>query len=278
MTVTFKEEIAAARDGNFNGRFRTYTRAFLLTSDSQSDGPYAVGSNASLPVFGSPHDEDSAAFCIDIDVRNTDPWAGWTVTCKYSSEFELNVNPLFEPAQIDWGGEKFEEVLVADTNGDAVLNSAGDWFENAMRERTRRLVNVVKNVSAVPTWIIDAEDAVNSAVFLLDGFSIPIGKAKLGAPDLGTWSNRNGTRFRVMTMQFTLSKDGWAYTPLDQGYRFKDGLGDRRRIQNDDGTDVTAPVCLDGAGLVLSNPTPATAVFGNFTRYPAYDFNLLPLT
>ncbi len=53
---------------------------------------------------------------------------------------------------------------------------------------------------------------------------------------------------------------------------------DRKIITNTDGTLPTSPVCLNGSGAVLANPSPVNAVFGAFNLYPAYDFNLLPLT
>jgi len=199
-------------------------------------------------------------------------------TATWDSSVEIGENPLFEPAEIEWDGENFEEVLIVDRQGYAVLNSAGDPFENAMRERTRRVISVTRNVASIPDWIITAEDAVNSSAFVIDGFSVAAGLAKLGAPKIGRWQSRNGTAYRTMHMQIKLNKNGWNFKPLDAGYRFKDGLDERRRIVNDDGTDVTTPVCLDGTGLVLSNPSPASAVYGDFEQYPEYDFNLLPLS
>lgn len=279
MTVTFVEELAAARKGKNTKGIRTYTRAFLLTTSSQSEGPYAVGSHASLPVIGSAHDEDPAAYCNDISIDCTNPWKGWTATYNYTTEVgTFDPNPLFEPAVIEWDGENFEEPAPYDLNGDATLNSAGDPFEDLMRERSRRVVTIVKNIGNVPAWILDSEDAVNSAAFTLDGFPIATNKARLKAPRIGRWQNRNGIAYREMTMVITLNKNGWTSTPIDRGFRFKNGSGDRIRITNDDGTDISAPVCLDGTGLVLTNPTPSTAVYASFDLYPAYDFNLLPLT
>ncbi len=114
-----------------------------------------------------------------------------------------------QPAQISWDGENFEEVAIFDRDNKAVLNSAGDPFEGLFRERTRRVISIVKNVAAVPDWIITSEDAVNSLAFVVDGFAVPIGKAKLSAPRLGPWEFRNNTRFRQMTMTMKLNKDGW---------------------------------------------------------------------
>lgn len=278
MAVTYREEIAEARSAQNNKGIRTYTRGFRLITSAQSDGPYAVGSHASLPKIGSVHPEDSLAWCVGLDVQNTDPWKGWTVTATYDSTIELNENPGFDPAEIEWDGENFEEALVYDLNGDAVLNSANDPFENAFRERSRRVVTVTVSVLAVPTWIITAEDAVNSGPFLLDGITIPTKKAKLSAPRLGRWETRNGVRFRKMTMTIKLNKDGWNYQPLNAGYYQILAGGDHVRCRADDGTDVINPVPLSAVGVQLVSPTPATATYGDFDIYPALDFTTLPLT
>ena len=278
MTVNYISEDAGARSGKNSRGVRTYTRAFTLVTTSQSEGPHLVGSHPSLPRIGSPHPEDFGAWCVELSVENSDPWKGWTVTASYDSTVELNENPLFEPASIEWDGETFEETAIYDRDGNAVLNSAGDPFLDVFRERTRRVVSVMKNISQVPTWIITAEDAVNSAAFQLDGFTIPAGLARLGAPRLGKWQKRNGITYREMSMSIRLRKDGWNLEPLDAGFRYRDGSSNLKRITSYDGTDVTQPVCLNGAGAILSNPTPANAVYGDFDVYPEFDFNLLPLT
>jgi len=278
MTATLDFELSDARQGKNTRGVRSYTRVFRVVTDSQSDGPYVVGSATGLPLIGSVHNEDPGAWCYELTPENTDPWRGWTVSALYDSVQELNENPLNEPAVIEWDGENFDEALVVDRNGHAVLNSAGDPFENAMRERTRRVVMVMKNVDAVPTWMLDAEDAVNDAMFTLDGFFIPANKAKIGAPKLGRWQTRNGTRYREMHLMIKLNKDGWNFKPLDAGFRFRNGANELVRITSDDGTDITTPVCLDGSGAVLSDPTPSTAVYGDVEQYPEFDFSTLPLT
>ena len=278
MAVNYKGPRTEGETATNELGVRKYTRQFLMEATA-GEGPYVVGSHASLPKIGSLHYEDPYAWCRSLTVSrlgSTDK-INYVVTANYDSSFELTENPLLQPAQISWDGENFEEVAIFDRDGDAVLNSAGDPFEGLFRERTRRIITIVKNVAAVPDWIITSEDAVNSLAFVVDGFSVPIGKAKLSAPKLGSWEFRNATRFRQMTMQMKLNKDGWAAQPLDAGFRKKVG-NDRQIITNDDGTLPTSPVCLNGSGAVLANPSPTNAVFGSFNLYPAYDFNLLPLT
>jgi len=277
MTVTFGGIKPGSQTGTNTMGVRSYGCTYLLSTDSQSDGPYAIGSHASLPRIGSLWYEDAGAWCRSLTITNTDGWRGWEAAATFDSSFEINENPVLDPVAIEWDGETYDEVVIIDRDGNAALNSAGDPFVNLFRERSRRIVNVRSNITAVPLWIITAEDAVNSSAFQLDGFTIPTGMAKLGAPRLGAWQYRNGIRYREMNMQIKLNKDTWTVAPLDAGFRQWTG-STHHRITSGDGTDITEPVCLNGAGGVLSNPTPATAVYASLNIYPTLDFNTLPLT
>ncbi|MFO0202579.1 MAG: hypothetical protein ACK528_05555, partial [Alphaproteobacteria bacterium] len=245
MAVIFNGPLPDGETATNDLGVRKYTRQYGL-STTASEGPYTVGSNNNLPRIGSVHYEDPQAWCRSLTVARAGgkDRNNWTVTANYDSSFELSENPLVQPAQISWDGENFEEVAIFDRDNKAVLNSAGDPFEGLFRERTRRVISIVKNVAAVPDWIITSEDAVNSLAFVVDGFAVPIGKAKLSAPRLGPWEFRNNTRFRQMTMTMKLNKDGWAAQPLDAGFRYKSGT-DRKIITNTDGTLPTSPVCLN---------------------------------
>lgn len=267
------------RSANNTKGVRSYTHVHKLhVNDVDYAKEYLVGSNVNLPLIGSQHPDDRKAFCQSLDVSMVTKYAEWAVTANYSTDIEMELNPWFDPAVIEWDGENFEEVALYDTSGNAILNSAGDPFENVMRERTRRVVTVTKNITSIPTWIITAEDAVNSDPFILQGITIGTGLAKLGAPKIGRKQRRDIFDFYEMTMVIKLNKDGWALTPLDAGFRYRDGSGNLARCISDDGTDATQPIPLDGSGAILADPTPATAVFETFNTYPAFDFNVLPLT
>lgn len=269
--------LKAGRRGKITAGAQTGVLVQLFQDDTGASTEADVYAHASCIKWGSAHPVIPGAYCNDIDILQASGKNGWEVTASFTTERVLNENPLFDPAEIDWEPDNFEEALVVDRDGNAVCNSAGDLYEDVFRERSRRLVTVEKNVATVPDWIITAEDAVNSAAFFLDGVSIGVGIARLPAPSISRKQIRNGVTFRRLRMIFLLKKDGWADQRVDAGYRYKSGT-ERLRITNDDGSDVTQPVALDGSGAVLANPTAATIVFNSFNVYPSYDFNLLPLT
>jgi hypothetical protein len=279
MTAGIEYKGIRGRTASNTRGVRTYQHEHLYNvTDKLLAREYVIGSQPQVPLIGSQHPDDPEAWCESLQVRMVTMFAEWAVTANYTTERELSENPLWDPAEIEWDGENFEEIALYDRDGDAILNSAGDPFENVMRERTRRVVSIVKNVASIPTWIINSEDAVNSVEFELDGVLIPIGKAKLGAPRIGRRQVRNGVKFRQLSMSIKLNKDGWDLQPLDAGYRYRNGSSELVRATSDDGTDVTMAVPLNGSGGLLADPTPSTAVFGSYDVYPAFDFSLLPLT
>lgn len=280
MTVVYLGEEPEGRSGTNRLGVRSYQRVFNLETTLQSEGAFAVGSNASLPDIGSVHPEDSTAFCTDLDVRCVKGWKVWQVTATYSSEFTLSTTPTSDPAIIRWDSEQFQKPAVFDKNGDAILNSAGDFFDPPlMVDDSRRIVTVTKNLSSVPSWILTYQDAVNNASFTVDGVTVGTGLAKMQRVSVSEVQSRNGTNFRTVEFTIHLQKSGWLLEPLDAGFREKGARpGTRVNILNDDKTLPSTPVPLDGTGFVLEDPTPATAVYGSFAYYETKDFSVLPLT
>lgn len=279
MTVTFLQELSGGRTGRNDLGKRSYTRTFSLETSSQSEGPYAVGSHASVPEIGEAYPDDAAAWCVSLEVANSDPWKGWTVTANYSTEREIATNPTNDPAIITWDSEQFQKPAIFSYAGTGILNSAGDPFDPPnMMDDSRRIVTVTKNLAVVPTWILTYQDAVNSDSFVLDGVTIGIGLAKIQRVAVGEEQTRNGTAFRTVTFSIHLEKDGWLLEPLDAGFR-EIVSGNRVNILNDgDGLQPSAPVPLNGAGVHIANPTVANAVFLSFTVYETKAFASLPLT
>jgi hypothetical protein len=258
---------------------RSYQRMFTVVTNSKYDRAYHVGSDARLPRIGSLHPDDPFAWCTRLNVSCPNPYSKWQVSADYSSERELNEDPTAEPAYIRWDSEQFQRPAIQDKNGDAICNSAGDPFDPyKMMDDSRRSVSVQKNLSVVPSWILDYQDAVNSDMFNLDGISIAVGKAKIQRVSVGGKERRNGIAFREVTMQIHLQRDGWAIYAEDVGFRYKFS-GVRYNIRNAGDTEYpAAPVPLDGFGAPLDNPSTTANVLLPFYVYSELPFAALPLT
>jgi hypothetical protein len=244
-----------------------------MLTDLQTESAYDVGSHPSLPKIGSVHPDDPYAWCSDIEVSPSDPWAGWTVTASYTTEREITENPLSEPAVITWNSEQYQKPAVIDKEDDLIVNSAGDPFDPpAMMDDARVSVTVTKNVASVPAWVLQYHNAINSASFTIDGTTIAARVAKVQSLSIGERQFRNGVQFRVLSYSLTFRYEGWPLVLLDAGMRKISG-DTRVPIANAD-----APVPLDGLGAPIADPTFTNAVYGTFYVYREVPFSSLPMT
>lgn len=288
MTVEYLGEIPEGRSATNDAGMRSYSAQFRLSTSSQSEDAYQVGSHPSLPIIGSLHPSDGGAWCKSIDVQCTEGWKGWVVTCSWTTEREYATDPTADPAIVTLNTEQFQKPAVFDVDGYGICNSAGDPYDPPnMMDDSRRLFTVQKNMASVPSWVISSQDAINSDVFSLGGLSVGVGLAKVQSVAVGEPQTRNGVAFRVVTFQIQVQRDGWTLKPLDAGFRQLawDGLT-RINIYNPPSTGdanggderPTAPVPLDGAGQVQANPTITSAVYGSHVIYQSIAFSTLPLT
>ena len=306
MAVTFVDEFRESARTRYDGKVSRHTRQFLVIVDDPNnhtsvDPILAVAAQFGL-FIGSIHPGDPSAWCVDVnsDVIKGSEGTQWTVTAEYSSERELNENPLLDPAFIDWDTEQFQEPIFwyKDSEGvrKGVVNSAGDPFDPpGQRDDSRRAVVIEKNLASVPSWIIQYRDAVNSDSIVIDGIPVGVGQAKCQRVSVSRWQFRNGFAFRTVNLMIHITDDDWDYRPLDVGFRrkFRNGLIPIRYHYDadfdelsvlspeneewEDGFEPTAPQLLDGDGQPILNPTPEDAVFGNVRIYKRLPFSALPL-
>ena len=290
MAVTYVGELAEGRRATNSKGVRTYTRVFRLTTSSQNDNAFTVGSNINLPIIGNIFPSDNTAYCTDIDIQCVRGWRIWDATVNYSTERKLSdqqssdpqnpTPPTGEPAYITWDTEQFQKPATQDRDGKGIVNSAGDPFIPAEQmDDSRRVVTVQKNLTAVPSWILDYQDSVNNASFTVDGVTVTAGKAKVQRVSVGPIELRNGAAFRQVTFVIALRRDGWAYSILDQGFNEKDPAdATKRKPIYINGQLPSSPVLLDGTGKAKTDPKTANATYLTYNVYKTADFSQLPLT
>lgn len=286
MSVVSARKLWFDRDGEAEATGpRRYTESWRVVTDYKYDGVVTVGAGFTSFTgvgYGSTYHEDSSAWLQKIHCKNESfsPYV-WIVTCNYSTERETSADPTIEPAIITWGGEQFQKPAVYDRNGDAIVNSAGEFFEDPPQmDDSRITAQIQKNVAAVPSWILTYKDAVNQSVFTLDGISIGVEVAKLQPPSIGQEQSRGGYAFRQLTLNMHFNPDTWALSILDRGYNEidPDAPTKRKKILDNDGLEPTVPQLLNGLGRKLNNPNLSNAVFLSKDVYNLRDFTVLPLT
>ena len=275
MTVHFLEEDAGARTATNSRGVRTYTRAFRFETDSQTDDAWEVGSHPDSPRIGQAFRD---AWCISVTPACTDPWKGWTVTAEYSSAIEMNEDPTQDAMQIRVYTEQFQKPAVFDKDGNKIVNSAGDPFDPPlMMDDSRRVISLVRNVAAYPSWVLTYQDAVNSDTFTVRGITYAVGVGKVQSVSISDAQVRNGYPFYTLEVLIHLQKNGWILQPLDVGFRELDYAGTSliNILNPGDNERPSAPVPLDGAGRALDNPSTTNNVLLSFPVYNTQPFSVL---
>lgn len=287
MSVTEWHEIHNGRDGDVEtGKYRTvrrYTRMFRATTDSNADDAYTIRTYVSCPRIGDAHNNDPSAWCRKVTPRNESfSKKVWIVTCLYSSEFELSDNPLNDPAEIDWEATTFTRPYYFDKDGAWILTTAGGFPNPPLEgDDARWVVNVRKNLAAVPTWVLTYKNTVNSAIFTLDGVVIAARQAKLSSIKISAKQERNDSTYRVVSFAFHLADDGdtWDKKWLNQGVWAVDPLDAEQRVRctDKDGAFLDSGM-LDADGLQIDDPSPENVVTNTDKIYKEKDFSSLPIT
>jgi hypothetical protein len=287
MSVIDWTEIHNGRDSDFETSkkqsVRRYTRVFQATTDSNTDDGLVVKQYANCPRHGDVHNSDPGAWCRKVNARNESfSKRVWLVTAAYSSEYEVTANPLDDPADIDWDAVTFTRPYTQDKDGDAILNSAGCAPDPPLEDDDALwVVNVRKNLAAIPAWILSFKNTVNSSSFVLDGVPIAARQARLSGIKISNQQERNDISYRVVSMSFRLKDDGdtWDKVWLDQGMMELNADDTKlQKITDANGAYVTSPVPLDGSGHKLALPTPSTAVYNTDKILKEANHAVLPIT
>jgi hypothetical protein len=239
-----------------------------------------------LPQLYSPHPSWQALTARKVTASNqADSPHHFLVTVEYSSapldkedkDKEDNPDPTTRPAVINWSTKLYRESVEKDVDGDAILNSAGDYFDPPIeRDRSNWTCVVRKNLANPPTWLLDYNNCpINSSSFTVDGVQVQAERARLSMIDIGEKQVENDVNFRTVTITLEFKKEGWKASILDQGLKEIDG-GELKPIMVD-GKSITSPICLSG-GVHIEAPTPQNAVFLDYDIYDSKDFSVLPLT
>lgn len=252
---------------------RKYEDLYQIISDDPNELAVTVRTHPGLPLPQSPHADDAAAYVVDRSADRSDSSRLiWMVKVSYERKvIEPTASPLDMPPKIRWTGNLALRPIVRDIDGDACVNSAGDYFDPPLEaEFPRAIATIQFNTGFVPVGTLSLIGAVNNAPVVIDGVPVALERARIIAVDIGEEDIQNDVPFRSVTVAVECrdeSDEGYDSRPLDQGFRInvagelKDLL-----ITDEDGNQArpSAPVLLNGSGAKLTSPGPSTAVFLDF--------------
>ena len=304
MAVVEVKEINAGRGGKEayqadGTTVFTRTRSWRVETSAAANDDVTVLASASLPKIGTAHPNHANCKCLSRSAKpeSKGQKLHWIVTAEYSTKWDIEEDPLDDPAITEWSTETYQTVVERDIDGNAVVNSAGDPFDPPAEKDDSRWTSVTrKNITTtVPDWFFAYQDNVNEDTYTIDGITITAGWAKISAIHLSAIQERNGTQYRVVTftIHYRAESEGvggssgygsgsgddevepWHLNILDVGFRELDGSGDPTNIKDAEGDDIGSPWPLDGSGSKVDNPTAADSVFLQFQVYHEKAFQLI---
>lgn len=276
---TWSDELSGARE---------YDKLYRVISDNPAESAATVRSAGGIPALGAAYGADAGAFCRSRSARRIDDSRlVWEVTARFSTiENEEPADPLSREPKIRWTSQMILKPVIRDLNGDACVNSAGDYFDPPLeQEFPRWIVNIQWNATVVPTGILSYVGAINSGAIVIDGVAIAAERARVVGIDISEVQVENETAFRSITIGVEVrhaDDDPFDVEALDQGYRIVDPEDPSKRvdilIEDEDGNSnrPSAPVLLDGSGGKLADPDPDNAVFITFETVPRADLTTFP--
>jgi hypothetical protein len=295
MATTLTELKGERRSSVNSRRERTYTRKFVVETDSADVGPKAVRTTTGIPNVGSTYginigvtgleETDPGAFVqsIDADEIGGDDSDGtaWVVTVQYGpyDTASFGSDPLSWKPVVSFGGRELEKVVAFDKDGNAILNSAGDQFgDPVLIDDSRSTFNIVRNElvsSFSPSFAATYCNRCNADVW--NGFAI--GTVKLGIISTGdpTLDTNSGLYYYAVNYPVEVNSDGWKASVLDQGFAEKKTVsGVVKSVPiTTAGQPISEAVPLDGSGHRLAPG--GTPVKLDFDVYPRINFSGLSI-
>lgn len=281
---------ALGRSGSTDKDFaRTYTRKFIIEVDDPNVGVvavraalffalkigvgfiYEIGHWDAVANTGDPFYEYDGSVCVGLSFQQDEiDGLQWAAVATFGP-FDPRLNgggPLGQKQLMNWDAEQFEQIVDEDIDGNAIVNSAGDYFDPPVTgDQSRPILTITRNQKFFDPSVAETyADTVNSAPF----YGRPPRTMKMAAPVARQLYSplvyEDGYYWEV-TYTFHGNRYTWDKILLDQGMRQKAG-GAREQVIVD-GAPVSSPVLLSGGTALAPGGEPE---FLAFQIYPGVDY------
>lgn len=276
---------------------RTYVQEYIVTTDDPGDGPKTVLEGAegsspdALPILWSTYPQftgtgtggaDTNVFLQNREVRRLDDGTRtkWVVTCTWASpepgdsgSEPPDENPLLRPVQYSLEWSAFTKVISKDIDGEPLLNSAGDLFENVEIDSADPVLVCVKNMFPLEDIIalaIAYRNAVNEEEF----FGAPPRTCKMEAISSGPLMEENGYQYYQVTFRIQFKEETWDLFIVNRGtqaYFYKN------EHHEDLGYMTKMRVRVGGSGGYVNRPITGTGTATHTAGFPSDDDELLDI-
>lgn len=139
----------------------------------------------------------------------------YEITVPYTSE--VTEDPLDRPVDVDWHTWHTRELITRDPDGKPILTAAGEVISGIEEDVDYLGLTCVKNVAAVPAWVLRFRGAVNEDDITIDGIQFP--QHTLRIADLRiTKAEENDVEFRRVQLELLHREETWQRYFPNAGY------------------------------------------------------------
>lgn len=308
MAYTLFAEVHAGRQATVDAKYnRTYTRVFLVRTDSATYGPYYAGSHPSLPLIFSAHPEDANAFLLSLSPsQDQDDPLLWRVTATYGYNIDMaaagsapsgipavdtqqqGVAPASRVATPTSRGRDYQiatnsyplslaEAYYTGTNSmQPVENSAGEPLLPPLTGVYGGATITVglNSVSSPSASWIQSIGYINAASYTIGPYVIGAKLAKLNSVS-AQLVYENAVSYWRWSLVFEYRPNGWGITLANMGKNVRTTAGSETRVPiAPNGIPISHPVFLNSTGTGVW--TSAEAVSVKYRTYLPYNTTTFP--
>jgi len=180
--------------------------------------------HASVPDRRSAHPENANALCTGRSLKAASDFDDLlTLTATYSTKpisKQDNEDPLNRLVKGGMRSASQEVPAYYDAFGNPLVNDAGDLFEGLTKKQRLRQINVTANYAAIPNYLFDLAETINSAAVTIHGKTYPAGTCYLSnvqMPDEPTTS-KDGVEYWPITYDVEVNPSGYFIILPNKGF------------------------------------------------------------
>lgn len=237
-SILSSKEINNNRSASDNFEYKgTAVRAWRVETDDNSIDAVQILDNAHLSspspiaIIGEQHPSASILYCKSRDCKpDSDDGKAWIVTANYDNQLsedpgDRDPNPLLRPVKYGLEWAQYTMLLTKDADGDPILNTVGDEFDEPLEEDDDRPILVAvrnedaANLASLIALAVDYRNATNSDTF----YGAPPGCVKMAPMELGDIQYENGQSYYAVRYAFMFKEEqeggvpGWNRQILNRG-------------------------------------------------------------
>jgi hypothetical protein len=280
VAITSIFEIPDGRSATIGPNWaRTFGRTFQVETDSAAVGPVAIAH--ALPfAIGTPYQTSTEKYPgayiqnFRFDAASSDGRT-WRVGVEYGpfDASQFPENPFDRRPDYEWSFVEFQRIVDEDIHGEAIVNTAKEYFDPPVEiDDSRPVCTVTRNEDHFNIHLAkEFRDSINESEFWgWPAYTVKCKSisAKLALDPLVGW-------YWVVTYILEFNPDQWGREILSQGLRQLNTAGTAYAPILINGSQTTSPVPLDEKGHAL--PPDGDPVFLTFDVYREMDFSILNL-